>query len=386
MMQNWNTITTIKHDDRLEKDTLSPSKEEMWLRWVAMSHNWWIGGRASILQDWGKGRDQDWWSQQDQGKGPGVVRTARTGPYEGNRGKSWGKPEEDEVVQRPRKGKGGKRPEGKGGKLPELSWSEGRQPNWDEASRTNEQRPPEPPDPNRVVVLLEEVSGPKKGKVLLVSWESKRWTTPSKSVDHKDNELGFKDFPNMVAWEMLARQAIEEWTGITDETKLEVRHHGVYHATRYMVMTGRIEAALAESFQHRKRADVHKAVLFDLDDEAAYPVYQNVKEIMRMAKEELTNGVWEGEQPRTIEAGEFPAKPPAGLMGWTEFLGTLKGRLGYTNLPDLLEKRMSYRQWEHVLVKLSNKVSSLAVVEAARQENDPTELNPSVHVMVELRP
>ena len=75
-MQNWNTITTIKRDDRLEKDTLTPSEEEMWLRWVAMSYNWWS------QQDWGKGPDHDWWSQQDQGKGPGVVRTARTGPYQ----------------------------------------------------------------------------------------------------------------------------------------------------------------------------------------------------------------------------------------------------------------------------------------------------------------
>ena len=73
-------------------------------------------------------------------------------------------------------------------------------------------------------------------------------------------------------------------------------------------------------------------------------------------------------------------------MGWDEFMSTLKGRLGYTNLPELLDKRMTYRQWEHVVIKMAHKMASLAVVEAAQLEGDSATFNPSVHVMGDLRP
>ena len=413
-------ITTKKHDADRENSLLGSRSatiyEETWLKEIAMSYDWW--GR----DDQERGSDHDWWSQQGQEGGPGPgkgpawqeggpgqrrwetnavwdetewaarQRTARIEPYEEKRGKSWGKSKDAEAqkgkskdaeVQRPssKKGKGGKPSEKKGEELPELTWSDGRDTGWGKGQPI-EQRTP---DPNRVTVLLEEIDDTKKkGKVLLVSWESKRWTLPSKSVDHRNNELGTLEKPNLYAWELLAREAVEEWVGITFETELEIKHHGVYGATRYMVMAGRIEVAVAVSFLDRKKTDAHRAALFDLDDETAFPIFQNTKDIMLKVKDELSDGV--AGVPSPDEGGKLPMKPPEGLMSWDEFLGSLKGRLGYTNLQDVMKKKMSYRSWEHVLVKLTSKVSSLAVVEAAQHEGDPAVFNPSVHVMVQLRP
>ena len=246
-----------------------------------MSSNWWDGPE--------RGPNRDWRNQKGWGK-------TRPGPYEGKHGKTEDI-SEDEEIQRPKKGKGKKPQEKKGGELPELSWSDGKKPEWDKPPKKDGQTP----DPNRAMVLLEEIEGPKKGKILLISWESKRWTLPSKALDSRDNLLGFAEMPNLPEWKILAREAIREWTGITEDTNLELKHHGVYGAMRYMVMSGRIGAALASSFENRTKECAHKAAFFELGDEAIFPTYRNVKDIMLKVKDELEDGVWEGAQPKTIE-------------------------------------------------------------------------------------
>ena len=159
-----------------------------------MSSNWWDGPE--------RGPNRDWRNQKGWGK-------TRPGPYEGKYGKTEDI-SEDEEIQRPKKGKGKKPQEKKGGELPELSWSDGKKPEWDKPPKKDGQTP----DPNRAMVLLEEIEGPKKGKILLISWESKRWTLPSKALDSRDNLLGFAEMPNLPEWKILARKAIREWTGI----------------------------------------------------------------------------------------------------------------------------------------------------------------------------
>ena len=66
-------------------------------------------------------------------------------------------------------------------------------------------------------------------------------------------------------------------------------------------MSGRIGAALARSFEDRTEVSAHKAAFFELGDETIFPTYRNVEDIMKKAKDELKDGVWEGAQPKTIE-------------------------------------------------------------------------------------
>ena len=62
---------------------------------------------------------------------------------------------------------------------------------------------------------------------------------------------------------------------------------------------------------------------------------------------------------------------------------------GYVNAEDLLvDDKMKYsaRQWEHMLVKLGNKISSLTICETAVHEGDTGVYNSLVHVETPLRP
>ena len=61
---------------------------------------------------------------------------------------------------------------------------------------------------------------------------------------------------------------------------------------------------------------------------------------------------------------------------------------GYVNAEDLLvDDKMKYssRQWEHMLIKLGSKISSLTICEAAAHENDTGTYNSMTRV-TPLRP
>ena len=293
-------------DQRGEKDWWAEPEDQWWAepddQWEEPSRKGADDGKGQKGQQKGQ---KGWWIEPDEQKGQKGRKERWAEPEDMKGGKSWRQPSRsgpyaDHELQRP-KGKGGKwkqgKPEDTPGEqedLPPLRWVDGRVPDWNKPAKKVRQEH----DPHRVAVILEEVDGAKRGKILLCCYLGKKWTLPSMAVDPEANLLGTADMPNMPEWMKLARQAVQDYTGISEEVELSLRHYGVFGVTRYIVLSGSIGAALTHSYIHRTNHDVHRTAFFELGDDGIFPTYANVEAVLDRVQNELRDGKWTGAQPK----------------------------------------------------------------------------------------